>query len=123
MLFLHSYAVIVSLKKPALLFTFLKLLPKHQFLLDVKKIPRRFSGGRGEKKKAYKSKSASQRETGLVQQTRQRSLPHVVVGFRLVVLGVVVSLLSDSRSRAQTSQGSKITQFSPKRHNGGSLVT
>jgi hypothetical protein len=123
MLFLHSYAVIVSLKKPALLFTFLKLLPKHQFLLDVKKIPRRFSGGRGEKKKAYKSKSASQRETGLVQETRQRSLPQMVVGFHVMVFGLVVSSLSDLRSRAQTSQGCKMTKFSPKQHNGGSLVT
>jgi uncharacterized membrane protein len=47
----------------------------------------------------------------------------MVVGFHMVVLGVVVSSISDLRSRAQPSQGCKMTKFSPKQHNGGSLVT
>jgi hypothetical protein len=47
----------------------------------------------------------------------------MVVAFHVVVFGVVVSSLSDLKSRAQPSQSCKMTKFSPKQHNGGSLVT
>jgi hypothetical protein len=47
----------------------------------------------------------------------------MVVGFHVVVFGVVVSSLSELKSRAQPSQGCKMTKFSLKQHNGGSLVT
>jgi hypothetical protein len=53
----------------------------------------------------------------------KRRKPQMVVGFHMVVLGVVVSSISDLTSRAQPSQGCKMTKFSPKQHNGGSLVT
>jgi hypothetical protein len=47
----------------------------------------------------------------------------MVVGFHVVVYGVVVSSLSDLKSLAQPSQRCEMTKCSSKQHNGGSLVT
>jgi hypothetical protein len=47
----------------------------------------------------------------------------MVVGFHVVVYGVVVSSLSDLKSRAQPSQGCEMAKCSSKQHSGGSLVT